>query len=216
MNTSVSFYDSGAVVSFLLDLELRARSGNRASLDTLMVDMVARFPASGPGFSTEDLIEVASRLTGSDFEEFFAHHVRSTEPLPLEDRVGVVGLKLAIDPSGIKAYTGLICIDQNSQTIVRYVLSDGPAYLAGVLSGDEIIALNGRRYSASELSNHVETQMRPGDTIQLEIIRRGRQRNIEFESGSAPRGRWQLSRVANPTDAQKSAYSTWLQQPWPE
>jgi predicted metalloprotease with PDZ domain len=216
MNTTVSFYDSGAVVSFMLDLELRARTENRVSMDTLMVKMVSRFPFNGPGFATEELIEVASQLAGSSFEEFFERYIRSTESLPLEERVSVLGLKLSNDPAGIKAYTGLINFNQNSQTTVRYVLTDGPAYSAGVLSGDEIVALNGRRYEAAEMTTHVETQLRPGDNIQLEILRRGRQRMIEFQAAAAPRGRWQLSRIESPSDAQKSAYSSWLQQPWPE
>jgi predicted metalloprotease with PDZ domain len=216
MNSTVSFYDSGAVVSFLLDLELRTRTENRVSMDTLMVKMVSLFPFNGAGFTTADLIEVAGSLTGSRFEEFFERYIQSTDPLPLEERASVLGLKLYSEPAGIKAYTGLININQNTQTIVRYVLSDGPAYSAGVLSGDEIVALNGRRYEAVELTTHVETQLRPGDNLQLEIIRRGRQRMIEFQAAAAPRGRWQLSRVDNPTDAQKSAYSNWLQQPWPE
>jgi predicted metalloprotease with PDZ domain len=215
MNTTVSFYDSGAVVSFLLDLELRARSGNRISMDTVMVEMFKRFPSTGAGFTTADLIEVVSRLTGSRFEEFFERYIQSTEPLPLEERVSVVGLRLAIEPDGIKAYTGLINIDQNAQTIVRYVLSDGPAYSAGMLPGDEIVAVNGRRFSAAELTKHVEEEIRPGDMIQLEILRRGRQRVIKFPATPAPRGRWQLSHVSNPSEEQKAAYASWLQQQWP-
>jgi len=39
---------------------------------------------------------------------------------------------------------------------------------------------------------------------------------IEFRAAAAPRGRWQLSRIDNPSDAQMAAYSSWLQQPWPE
>ena len=216
MNTTVSFYDSGAVVSFMLDIEIRSRTENRITMDTVMIEMVARFPSSGPGFTTKELMEVVSRLTGSHFDEFFERYIRSTDPLPLEERVGVVGLKLNIEPAGIKAYSGLINFDQNSQTIVRYVLSDGPAYSAGVLSGDEIVAVNGRRYNAAEMTNHVEMQIKPGDSIQLEILRRGRQRTIEFPAAAASRGRWQLTRMETPSDAQKSAYSTWLQQPWPE
>jgi len=216
MNSTVSFYDSGAVVSFLLDLELRARTDNRVSMDTLMVEMVSRFPLSSPGFGTSDLIEVASALTSSRFDEFFDRYIRSTDPLPLEERVSVLGLKLCNEPAGIKAYTGLITVNHNSQTMVRYVLSDGPAYSGGVLSGDEIVAFNGRRYEAAEMTTHVDTHLRPGDNIQLEIIRRGRQRTIEFPAASASRGRWQLSRVEQPSDAQKTAYASWLQQPWPE
>jgi predicted metalloprotease with PDZ domain len=216
MNSTVSFYDSGAAVSFLLDLELRARTGNRVSLDTLMVEMVTRFPATGPGFTNEELIDVASSLAGSRFDDFFTRYIRSTEPLPLEERVGIVGLKLSVEPGGSRAYTGLISFDQNTQTVVRYVLSDGPAYMAGVLAGDEIVALNGHRYNAVDLSSHMEQQMNPGDRIQLELLRRGRQRTIEFAAGSAAKGRWRLSRIPSPSTSQRDAYATWLQQPWPD
>ena len=216
MNSTVSFYDSGALVSFLLDMELRSRTKNRVSLDTLMVEMFSRFPASGPGFATVDLIEVATQLSGSPFEEFFAKYVRSTEPYPLEECVGTVGLELMLDPAGSRAYTGIIAMDLNSASMVRYVLSDGPAYLAGVLGGDEIVACNGRRYSSVEMSSQVEQEMSPGDPIRLEVLRRGRQRTIEFALGSAPKGRWRLSRLPSPPAAQRAAYSNWLHHPWPE
>jgi len=216
MNTTVSFYDSGAVVSFLLDLELRARTGNRVSMDSVMVEMVACFPSTSPGYTTQDLLEVISRLSGSRFDEFFDRYIRSTDTLPLEERVNVIGLKLTLDPDGIKAYTGMINFDQNFRTIVRYALSDGPGYSAGVLPGDEIVAINGRRYTSEEMKSYVETQIQPGDRIQLEILRRARQRTIEFAAAAAPKGRWKLSRAETPSETQKSAYSTWLQQPWPE
>jgi predicted metalloprotease with PDZ domain len=201
MNTTVSFYETGAVVSFLLDLELRARTGNRVSMDTLVVEMVRRFPASGAGFTTTDLIAVAGELSGTSFEEFFARYIHSTEPFPLEERVGVVGLQLALDTDGVLPYSGIVTQIQNGKTIVRYVLSDGPAYHAGVLPGDEI---------AKELPAV------SGQLTRLEVIRRGRPRSIEFTMGSIPNGRWRLSRIAAPTPAQSAAYSTWLHQPWTE
>ena len=126
-------------------------------------------------------------------------------------------LKFAIDPAGIKAYTGLIHFDQNSQTIVRYVLSDGPAYSAGILSGDEIVALNGRRYNAVEMTNHVEPQMQARRQHSAGNASPRSSAHDRVSSGRRTRGRWQLSRiVSDPTAAQKSAYSSWLQQPWPE
>ncbi|HLQ78775.1 MAG TPA: M61 family peptidase, partial [Terriglobia bacterium] len=214
MNSTVSFYDGGAVVSFLLDLELRARSENRVSLDTLMREMVARFPASEPGFVEADLIATAASLTGSGFEDFFARYIHGTDRPPLEDRVGVVGLQLGQAPTGTRAYTGLILQDQHSLTTVKYALSDGPAYRAGVMASDEIVALNGRRYSGAEFPLHIEQQMKPGEVVQLELIRRGRQRMIEFELGAMPKGRWTLSRVSSPTESQRAAYTDWLHQTW--
>lgn len=214
MNTTVSFYDSGAVATFMLDLELRARSGNSVSMDTLMREMVAQFPVTGPGFTTADLIDVASRLAGSRLDEFFARYIHSTDSYPLESKVGILGLQLALDAPGMKSYTGLIAQDQNGSTLVRYVLSDGPAYLAGVLPGDEIVALNGKRCTATELTARVEMEMNPGDTAQLEVLRRGRQRIVEFKLGSLPKGRWRLTRIPAPTASQRAAYTSWLQQTW--
>ncbi len=173
-------------------------------------------PATGPGYTTEDLIEVAGRLSGSPFDDFFAQYIRSTMPYPLEQRVGILGLKLVIEPEGMQAYSGIHAKDQGAQTFVRYVLSDGPAYISGILAGDEIVALNGKRYTATEMSTHVERIMKPGDAIRLEVLRRGRQRTVEFILGAIPRGQWQLSRMESPASAQRSAYTSWLHQPWPD
>jgi predicted metalloprotease with PDZ domain len=108
---------------------------------------------------------------------------------------------LALDTDGVLPYSGIVTQIQNGKTIVRYVLSDGPAYHAGVLPGDEI---------AKELPAV------SGQLTRLEVIRRGRPRSIEFTMGSIPNGRWRLSRIAAPTAAQSAAYSTWLHQPWTE
>ena len=101
--------------------------------------------------------------------------------------------------------------DQNS-AFVRYVPTDGPAHMAGVLASDEIVALNGRWYSAVDFVSHVEQQMKPGDRVELEVIRRGRQRTIEFLLGSCPKGRWRFRRVGLPT----CRIPSWIHQPWPE
>jgi predicted metalloprotease with PDZ domain len=197
LNTTVSFYESGAVVSFLLDLELRTRSNNRVSMDTLMVEMVRRFPSTGTGITTTDLIAVAGELTGTSFDEFFASYIHSTKPYPFEERVGVVGLRLALDADGVLPYSGIVTQMQNGRNIVRYVLSDGPAYEAGVLPGDEIVN---------------ELPSTPGTLVHIDLIRRGSPQRIEFTMGSISNGRWRLSRTDNPTSAQRAAYSSWLQQ----
>lgn len=221
VNSSVSFYDNGALVSLLLDLELRARTANRVSLDTLMREMYRSFPFSGPGFTTADLIQTASRLSDTRFGGFFDKYVHGTEAYPFEDVFDAVGLQLTlarkseVEPAA-KAYIGLNLQDLNGGPVVRSVLSDGPAYSAGVLAGDEIVAVNGRRFSAADLLNYVEQRLTPGDTVQVQVIRRNQLRGIAFELGSKPAGRWQLSHFAAPTPAQKLAYASWLHQPWPE
>src|SRR5262249_28823824 len=151
--STVSYYDNGALASFLLDLELRKRTGNRVSLDAVMREMHRSFPATGPGFTTEDLIQMASRLSETPFNEFFDKYIQGTDPYPFEEVLDVVGLNLSrsnqhLGVDSTRAYIGLNLQDLNGGASVRYVLSDGPAYTAGVLVGDEIVALNGRRFSS--------------------------------------------------------------------
>jgi len=129
----------------------------------------------------------------------------------------VVGLELSIqpekkdDPLKQRAYAGLNLADRNGDAVVRTVLSDGPAWAAGVLAGDEIVAVEGRRVSALQLEEWI-SQMQPGDAVTLHIIRRDELRTVSFKLAARPNGRWTVSRMKDPTDSQKAAYRSWLHQ----
>jgi predicted metalloprotease with PDZ domain len=210
VNSTVSFYESGALVSLLLDLELRRRSRNEASLDTLMRAMYETFPATGPGFETKDLIAMADRLSSSSFEDFFQRYVYGVEAYPFESAFAAVALEMIPKDGAPKAYTGIQAQDDNNVCTVRAVLSDGPAYLAGVNPGDEIVTLNGRKFKAPDLTLHIDRTMKPGDTVWLQLLRRGRLRRVEFVLGTKPNPRWELRKMAAPSKEQAEAYASWL------
>jgi predicted metalloprotease with PDZ domain len=210
VNSTVSYYDTGALVSLLMDLEIRKRSGNKASMDTLMRDMYKNFPAEGPGFTTRDLIETATRLSGFTFDHFFAKYIYGAQRLPFEGLFDTVGLEMIAKDNAPHAYIGLLLVDENNACTVRAVLSDGPAFLAGVNPGDEIVSMNGRRFKAADLMTYVDRQMTPGDTVWLQVLRRNRLRRIEFDLETKLNPRWNIQKVAVPTEEQKAAYTSWL------
>ena len=210
VNAVVSYYDSGSIVSLLFDLELRRRSGNRASLDTVMRTMYERFPAEGPGFTVNDLIDTATRLSGFRFDQFFARYIYGTQRLPFEDLFDVVGLEMAAKDNAPHPYIGLQLQDEDGACVVRSVLSDGPAYLAGVNPGDKVISLNGRSFKSADLMAYVDRQMAPGDTVWLQVMRRNRMRRIEFSLETKMNPRWNIVRIASPAPEQKAAYTSWL------
>ncbi|HZI51999.1 MAG TPA: PDZ domain-containing protein, partial [Terriglobia bacterium] len=210
MNATVSFYEGGALATLLLDLEIRRRTHNRVSYDTLLRTMYETYPASGPGFTTGDLVQTLNRLTGTRFEEFFDHHIHGAADYPFEELFSVVGLQLIPTQSTPRAYSGMSVHETNGATVVRYVLSDGPAYEAGVNSGDEVITLNGRKFKAAEITPHLEHAMAPGETVWLQVMRRNRLRRIEFKLGTKPNPRWEFRKLDAPTDEQRAAYESWL------
>ena len=210
VNSTVSYYEGGALVSLLLDLDIRRQSSNSASLDTLMRAMYDAFPSTGPGFSTQDMMEMLHRITGARFEEFFQKYIQAAEAYPFEELFPAVGLELVPRNLTLRAYSGLSVQDNNGACVVRSVLSDGPAYLAGVNGGDEIVTLNGRRFKAADINPHLEQTMAPGDTIWLQLLRRNRLRRVEFKLGTKPNPRWDLRKVSAATKQQRDAYESWL------
>lgn len=105
--TTVSYYAKGEVIGIVLDLLIRGKTGGRASLDDVMRRMYEEFylrsPATtyylrGRGYTGADFERTVSQVAGVDMSEFFARHVRGTEPLPYEEAFAYVGLRLAKTP----------------------------------------------------------------------------------------------------------------------
>ncbi len=220
-NFTVSFYDVGALASLLMDMDLRSRTRNRVSLDDVMREMYQRFPLSGTGYTTADLIALLETISESQWSDFFARYIRGTEPYPFESVLEVVGLDLSIQGEKKNdfivqtSYAGLNLAERKGGAVVRSVLSDGPAYAAGVVVDDEIVAFNGRGVSASQFDQCIEL-LQPGERVTLHIIRHDELRTISFNLAGKPNGRWTLSRRKDPTDSQKAAYASWLGQEWPK
>ncbi|HZG54080.1 MAG TPA: hypothetical protein VEZ40_18395 [Pyrinomonadaceae bacterium] len=106
--TTVSYYSKGEVIGIVLDLLLRGRTGGRASLDDVMRRMYEEFylksPAAtyysrGRGYTGADFERAVSQAGGADMSDFFARHVRGTEPLPYEEAFAHVGLRLVKTPA---------------------------------------------------------------------------------------------------------------------
>jgi predicted metalloprotease with PDZ domain len=101
--STISYYSKGEVIGIVLDLLLRGRTGGRASLDDVMRRMYEEFylrsPAAtyysrGRGYTGADFERAVSQAAGADMADFFARHVRGTEPLPYEEAFAHVGLRL--------------------------------------------------------------------------------------------------------------------------
>ncbi len=220
-NFTISFYDVGALASLLMDMELRSRTRNRISLDDVMREMYRRFPLSGNGYTTADMIALLETISESEWDDFFARYINGTSPYPFESALEVVGVELSLqaekkgDTIIERSYAGLNLADRNGCAVVQLVLSDGPAYAAGVLLGDEIVAVNGRRVSAAQFDEWIGV-LQPNNAVTLHLIRRDELRTVSFNLASKSNGRWRVSRLKDPSDSQKAAYQSWLHQEWPK
>jgi predicted metalloprotease with PDZ domain len=215
-NREVDYYDKGATVSMLLDLEIRQRTQNRVSLDDVMRTLYRRFPLSGPGYAVEDFEKVVNEIGGGDFREFFEKYVRGTAELDFTKDLAYAGLDAQETPAlDSKPSLGISVRDENGRAIIQRVISGTAGYDAGLNVGDEILSLNGFRLRAGQLQQRMG-DFNAGDKIQLTLFRDDQLRQFEVVLRPSETPEVTVKHTENPSELQKKIYASWLNASWPE
>jgi len=183
-NSIVSYYTKGSLVALALDLKLRAGTGG-CNLDVVMRECWRRYGESGAGMPERGLEDVAEELSGLDLADFFARYVRGTEDPPLAELLAAVGVGYHLrrptgagDAGGKPAsndhqplpWLGGRLAGEGDRSKLSVVLTGSPLQRAGVAAGDELVALDGLRATASSLPVLLRGY-RPGDEAQLTVFR---------------------------------------------
>src|SRR5687767_8102053 len=99
VNSQISYYDKGAIVALLLDLEIRKRSNNAKSLDDVMRYLYAEFFKKNRNYGPADFQKASELMVGSSLEDFFSKYVRGKEELNYNAALEAAGLRLETSPS---------------------------------------------------------------------------------------------------------------------
>ncbi|WP_060635723.1 M61 family metallopeptidase [Pyrinomonas methylaliphatogenes] len=218
VNSQVSYYDKGALLGALLDLEIRRRSDGRRSLDDVMRYLYAEFYRKGRNYTPEDFARACELMAGASLAEFFERYVRGRDELPYNNVFEAVGLQLRTkseDPNKPpKAYLGAQLAQEGERLMVRAVRAGTPAYDQGLNANDQIIALDGKRVDLASFNARLE-ERRPGEIIRLTLFRADDLRTLEIKLGAEPDDDYRLVPVQSPTEAQRRLYRAWLGAPFP-
>jgi predicted metalloprotease with PDZ domain len=229
-NTTVSYYLKGSVVGFLLDLELRRRSGGARSLDDL-VRILFEKHGLPPGLPEDGVEKAAIELLGgeSGLHDWFQRSVHSTQELQLDEALAGVGLravqnaaKNAEDKGGAgeeppdasappRGWLGATLKEKSGALEVTAVAEGSPAQLSGLAAGDELAALDGFR---SELKPRLN-RAQPGQTVRLSIFRMDELLEVSLQLVSAPRDTVTIVPDAKATPEQLALRERWLGAQWP-
>lgn len=198
-NAIVSYYVKGALVALSLDLLMRQKSGDRVSLDSLMLRLWREFGSVGVGVSEGDIQRLATELCGDPLEAFWQNALDGTDELPLEGLLAERGVQWllraaegASDAGGKAAgdgtarpSLGIKVQGAEGGAQLQFVFTDGTAQHAGLSAGDVIIAVDGLRVSAASLEKLVAAR-RPGEVLEVHAFRRDELMQFRVMVGQAP------------------------------
>jgi predicted metalloprotease with PDZ domain len=214
-NFGTDLYGKGAQVCLLMDLTIRLESQNEASLDDLMRALYKRFPVGSGGYTVDDVERIAVELGGDALHDFFRQYIHGTAPLDWEKVLGYAGLDVRLVEGSQRVWLGVAASDQGERTVVRNVVAGSPAYDAGVSPGDEIVALNGFKVRAADLTSRVG-EMGDGEKVRLTVFRDDRLLEFQIALRKQEVGSYSVTKVTKPTALQKEILESWLETKWEE
>ncbi len=218
-NTQISYYDKGAIVGALLDLEIRRSTNGARSLDDVMRRLYREFALKNRNYTPEDFQRTAEAVAGASLEDFFRRYVRGRDELDYKRAFETAGLRL--DTTGdekssqAKAYLGATLVQEGDRLLVKNVLAGAPAYDQGLNAGDQILAIDGVRVTRESFDARLE-EKRPGDEARLSIFRLDELRTLAVKLGEQTEGDYRIVPVKQPSAAQAQIYQGWLSSSLPK
>ena len=208
-NSSVSYYSKGAVLGFLLDMQIRASTDGANTLDDLMRLLYSRFSETR-GFTTNDIRSAARELAGVDMSMWFTKALNTTEDLDYSQALKWLGLEFFSEIEKAKSgWVGLVTQTINARTLVTEVTRDTPGQKAGFNVDDEILAIGPHRVLHDQWNERIG-QTTPGSELAVLISRRGELRQIQVKVGTRPANDWELQSIVDPTPSQQHHREEWL------
>lgn len=191
LNSTISYYNKGAIIGFVLDVWLREHSNGRKSLDDVMRELYRRY--SSKGYSPDDFMLVVADVGGPDAVAFVTPLIHSTVDPDVDAALNWFGLELRRDNNLIitdehsqpeRAGFGVIWDSESDEPVVKSVRADSAGSKAGLLPGDEVLAIGDERMSIKNYESLMGI-FHPGERTTLLVARRGQVKTLDLTLDAA-------------------------------
>jgi predicted metalloprotease with PDZ domain len=192
INSTVSYYRKGTVIGFVTDTAIRRETDNRASLDSVMREMYARYGPAGPGrgaYPSGAFEELVEEVAGTEVRNLVEQLLRETDDPDVDAALGWYGLSLDRAPvqtaaqeasDGRPGGLGVLWDASGQRLLADQVVLGRAGAVAGVLPGDELIAIDGFRLTTANYLDRIG-RLRPGQRVELTLARHDRLLTLPVE-----------------------------------
>jgi predicted metalloprotease with PDZ domain len=180
LNSTISYYTKGAVIGFVLDTYLRKNSRGRHNLDEVMQKMYSQY-ANKP-YASDAFARAVVEVGGAEAGELLKSLTTTTTDPDVDDALDWYGLELnrgAMVITGepgeepLRSDLGVLWETDKPGMVVNTVIDGSGAAAAGLMAGDEVLAVGGERLTRERLGS-LMSAFRPGEKTSLTVSRRDR------------------------------------------
>jgi predicted metalloprotease with PDZ domain len=198
-NARISYYLKGAVLAWLLDVEIQRQTEMASRLDHVMQQLWKQHKAGG--YTVDDFERIVCQLGSPEIKAWLNEHARQPLELDFSAALNWFGLQFKPDDSvkkgnAARAWIGSQSTASDGRLIVRSVVRGSPSDRAGLNVEDELIALDGYRLVPDAWPSRLELYS-PGQELELLIARRGKLERLKLQLGNRPSHNWELGFAPN-------------------
>ena len=221
INNTISYYLKGSLIGFVVDAAIRRETNGKASLDTVMREMYALYGPDGQGrgsYPPGAFETVVESVAGSDVRSMLKNLLQTTTDPDLDQALDWYGLELdrapdrtAAQESGGPVPTGFgVTWDaENSLLLVEHVTLGSSGAVAGILPGDELLAINGSRMTITNFDKRM-LQLVPDETVELTLVRQEQLLTLPVRVQLAVPETYAITLKLNIRNRQKARLKAWL------
>lgn len=176
INTTVSYYLKGGLVSMLLDFRIIKASRGKKTFDDLLRKLFALYNKRPEiGITREEFFEQVQEVADVDCSKFNRDYIDGLKAIDWKKEFSEFGIDVKTSSKGSR-YLGVVLQDVQGKIFIHSVAEDSPAYHSMLQAKDEIIAVNGRRLTAvKDLDLYLS-----GETLKVLFCRMGQVFETEF------------------------------------
>ncbi|MBD1434758.1 M61 family metallopeptidase [Sphingobacterium sp. DN00404] len=211
-NTSISYYNKGAMLAVALDLHILTETQGTKRLDNVLRAAYQTFyKKENRGFEEKEFQTLAETVTGVDLSAiFYAAH--STQELDYNTYFNRVGYELIDLNRGRQELTlGIKIANQDGRIFIKHVERCSSAWDAGLNVEDELIAINGNRLDLA--GKELEFILQHGqidEIVDVLVSRDGLVRTIHAPLRRSIKQQWSIREKLDATAAEKELGNLWL------
>jgi len=221
VNSTVSYYRKGALIGFVTDTEIRRATSNRASLDTVMRAMYGRYGPGGAaaaGYSPGAFEAEVERVAGSDVSDFVENLLQTTDDPDVDGALAWYGLRLDREPASSAAQSagnnppagfGVIWDLSGERLLAEQVVLGHAGARAGVLPGDELLAIDGFRVTPGTYAAQAQ-RLQPGQQVELTLARHERLLRLKVDVQAAIADRYAIGTAEKMRRSEQQRLEAWL------
>lgn len=209
-NNSVNIYSEGFLVSWLLDFSIIEKTKLEKSYRDVhhVLYKNYRIPKS---YDEADLVNILNNITGEDYQDWWQENVHAYTQVDFDELLAKAGLIMSYGDEENNKQQAWIGI-KTKQTInglqITTVEKNSPAWQAGFMVDDIIIAVNSLRMADKDLNNRLKN-FKPKDELRVTYFRRDELDTRRVVLGAIPKAKLKIVPLEQVTEKQKAFFKQW-------